>query len=265
MGKIGASRAISRTALALAEGVFAHTVDMSLWFTIYLAQMSIPQSASGQLWRAQIAADRFLRQVNYEAIKNALVSAKKHGWIKHTRHTLPEITEKGRQRLKAVLPQYDEKRIWDGRLHLITYDVPEKRKTDREKLRRCLRQLRCGKLQDSVWITPYNPIDVLRRFIQANNLSGNIIISNLGQDASIGDEDIKALVVRIYDLEALNKKYQDWLGSAEDFGSIDHYLIIQYLAILRDDPQVPFSLLPSWWKGGEAYTRVERNLKMLSI
>lgn len=266
MGKLGSKQDLSRKALLAAEGVFAHTVDMALWLSIYFAEMSLPQSASGQLWRAQRAADRFLDHVNYEVIKNAMLTAKKRGWVKTVRRgALPEITKEGRRRLLSVIPLYDNKRVWDERMHLVTYDIPEKDKSQRELLRKQLIRIGCGKLQDSVWMTPYDPIDTLRTFIEERSLGGTIIISNLGRDASIGEENLQGLVVRIYKLEELNKRYEKWIKDVETLKSMDQLALFGYLSILRDDPQLPFDLLPKWWKGDKAYKRVKERIKKLSF
>lgn len=265
MGKQGATRDASRVVLKLAEGLFAHAVDFALWLTVYVGELSLPQSVHGQLWRAQKSADSVLDEINYEILKNALYTAKRRGWVKSVRRGVPpEITEEGKRRLTASIPQYDQKRIWDGRLHLVTYDIPEARKNDRDLLRIYLRRIGCGKLQNSVWITPYNPIDTLRSYIEAKKLGGTIIISDLGQDASIGEEDIRSLLVRVFRLDDLNARYEEWL-SENSKNTIDHYALIGFFAILRDDPQLPFTLLPAWWKGTRAYARVKNQLGKLSI
>lgn len=259
------SRTASRALTSLAEGVFSHTVDIALWLAIYTAEASIPQSTSGQLWRAQVAADRFLRDVNYEVIKNALITAKRQGWIKkNRRHTMPEITQNGRKRLASMMPIYDEKRVWDGRIHLITYDIPEHRASERHLLRTYLKRIGSGRLQDSVWITPYNPIDVIRSFVEERKLVGTVIVSNLGKDGAIGEEDVHSLIVRVYSLEKLSNRYTKWLREYSS-RNVDHWAVIQFLSILRDDPQLPFSLLPQWWKGREAYERVKRSLQKVII
>ena len=266
MGKFGSNQELSRLALQAAEGVFAHTVDMALWFSIYFAEMSLPQSASGQLWRAEREADRFLNQINYDVIKNAILTAKKKGWMKTVRRSAPpEITQEGKRRLASVIPQYDSKRAWDGRMHLVTYDIPEKDKHQRELLRKQLVRIGCGKLQDSVWMTPYNPIDMLRTFIAERNLGGTIIISDLGRDASIGEEDLHGLVVRIYKLGELNTRYEAWIKDIETLKIIDQLALFGYLSILRNDPQLPFDLLPKWWKGDEAYRKVGNLLQKMSF
>ncbi len=264
MGKKGVTKLISRAVLTLAEGLFSHAVDLALWTVIYLGEVGLPQSTSGQVWRAQVAADELLHQVNYDVIKEALKTARRNGWIKNRRrNALPEITEKGKRRLASVIPQYDEKRLWDGRMHLVTYDIPESRKIDRELLREYLRRIGCAMLQESVWITPYNPIDLVRSFVEKKELSGTVIVSDLGKDGAVGEEDHRALLIRIYKLEAINERYEEWLSDVGDARAVDHHLLIRYLSILTDDPQLPFALLPPWWKGDKAYAFV--SLQLLSV
>lgn len=265
MGKKGITRAVSRAALALAEGLFSHAVDLALWTVIYLGEVGLPQPTSGQVWRAQIAADHYLYQVNYDVIKNALKMARRNGWIKaRQRNAPPEITEEGKRRLAGVIPQYDEKRTWDGRMHLVTYDIPEKRKVDRELLREYLKRIGCAMLQESVWITPYNPIDLVRSFVDEKELSGTVIVSDMGKDGAVGEEDLRSLLVRIYNLERLNERYEEWFSSIGELDYIDHFALIRYLAILADDPQLPFPLLPPWWKGDKSNALVTSQLLSVS-
>ncbi len=264
MDKKGVTKVASRAVLVLAEGLFSHAVDLALWTTVYLGEVGLPQSTSGQVWRAQIAADRFLHQMNYDVMKEALKRAYRNGWIKaRKRNAKPEITEEGKRRLAQVVPHYDEYREWDGKMHLVTYDIPESRKTDRELLREYLRRIGCAMLQESVWITPYNPIDLVRSFVEEKELSGSVIVSDLGKDGAVGEEDLRALLVRIYKLENLNERYKEWLSFLENSNVIDHHALIRFLAILKDDPQLPFHLLPPWWKGDKAYALV--SLQLLSV
>jgi len=242
--------------------LFANAVDIGLWITVYAAEISLPQSVSGQTWRARRAADRFLDAVNYHTIKHAFQTAKKRGWIRMTRrNALPEITIEGKRRLLSTIPIYDERRIWDGRIHLITYDIPESKRNDRWRLREYLIKIGCGKLQDSVWLTPYNPIDTIRSFIEERNLTGSIIISDIGKDGSIGEESMHTMIARVYKLDTINEQYTKWLKTVSGISEVDQLALIQYLAILKVDPQIPFSLLPSWWKGDESYRKVKSLLQ----
>lgn len=255
------SRKLSRAALALAEGVFSRGVDMMLWYVAFMGELSIPFGAYGKTWRAVAGADRFLREVNYDVIKNAIANAKRYGYLSRTtdRASWPEITKAGKKRLASIVPQYDEVRAWDGRLHLVTYDIPETNADDRYVLREYIRRIGCGRLQDSVWITPYNPIDLIRSFVRKRNLEGTIIVSDVGKDGAVGDEDVRALVSRVYGLESLNDRYSMWLEETDE--DVDHWAIIKFFSILKDDPQLPFAILPPTWKGAVAYAQVKPFLK----
>ncbi|MBI5614337.1 CRISPR-associated endonuclease Cas2 [Candidatus Gottesmanbacteria bacterium] len=242
-----------------AERVFGVALDYALWVTYYFANLGMPQQRSGASWRARVEADQFLQSVNYQSLKVALRRARRMGYVKKMthHHALPEITAAGKKRLLALIPRYDEKRVWDQKLHLVTYDISEKHKKDRRLLFTFLKNLGCGRLQDSVWMTPYNPVDTVREFVGEHGLSGMIIVSDIGRDGSIGDEDIQSLVVRIYRLDKINEEYERWLGSIRKKKALDPADLVAYLDILSIDPQIPFSLLPSWWKGDEAYKKVQ--------
>ncbi|MBI5620243.1 hypothetical protein HY949_00515 [Candidatus Gottesmanbacteria bacterium] len=256
------TRGVSRAALGLTEGLFSHAVDLSLWLMVYFGELSIPFGTYGKSWRAAAAADRFLGEVNYEVIKQAISNARRYGYLTKTtgRTSWPKITAAGRRRLASIIPRYDEERVWDGKIHLVTYDIPEERADDRYLLREYIKRIGCGRLQDSVWITVYNPIDLIRMFARKHDLEGTIIVSDVGKDGSVGDEDVRALVSRVYQLELLNDRYDAWLHEIEDNG-VDHWAMIRYLSILKDDPQLPFLLLPPTWKGDRAYQRIKSNLQ----
>lgn len=256
---------LSRKIIDAGEGLFAFAFDTVLFLSVYpVALLGAKKGDPASVHRATQEAQSFLGDSNYRAIKNAIITATKKGYVRSAqRNAFPEITEAGKHRLSEIIPSYDTKRIWDGQLHLITYDVPETKRYDRDTLRKYIRRIGCAKLQDSVWLTPYDPIDTLREYIDVEKLHGAVIISKLGRDASIGEEDLSSLIVRIYALKTLNKRYEFWL-SAYKHGSIDQGGLVSYLAILKDDPQLPFSLLPPWWKGEEAYRRAQPLLEKLS-
>lgn len=266
MGK-SSRQTFKKEFLALTEDLFGRSVDATISVLAYLAALSVPKSPSTGLLRSRIAADKFLQEVNYGVIKNALITASKSGFIKRYRHALPAITKAGRERLASVIPSHDDARIWDGRLHIVTYDIPEKQKNVRDLFRAQLRRIGCAKLQESVWLTPYNPIDVLRTFTADYHIGGTVIVSDLGVDASIGEEGIKALIVRLYHLEEINARYKEWFDTYgdHDLTAIGYEGFVGYLAILKHDPQLPYALLPKWWKGEKAYAVIKPFLKKLLL
>lgn len=246
-------RELRERILKISEGILETVVDTILLEMAYIGIAGT--TFSRNTWEPAAKADRFLEEINYQTIKKAIERAREKGWLTKPkkRQAWPEITAAGKKRLNAILPQYDEKRIWDHRLYLVTYDIPETRKRDRELLREYLKRIGAGMIQESVWLNPYDPHDTLRGFIEERRLKGAIIISDIGKDGSIGEEDIKDLVIRVYHLNEINKKYQQFLEEFEDSGAKLWEVAFAYWAILKNDPQLPFELLPSDWLGERAY------------
>lgn len=257
--KIKRTRSIRKRILKLSEGVLSNTVDATLLLLFLSAEFGFGgKPGPGGVYRARDKAYEDWDVVNYDSIKRALYRLKKKGLVKTLgwgNKTTRQITKQGKKRLEAIIPFYDEKRTWDGKLYLVTYDVPERQRDDRDLLRRYLRKIGCGRFQASVWLTPYNPTGVLRDFIGDKNLSGAVVVSCIGKDGDVGQEDVKDLVARIFQLDELNDRYADYL---EEFGGGGEFsesqAIFGFLAILGDDPQLPFELLPDSWVGDEAYS-----------
>lgn len=239
--------------LKLSEGILSTVVDIVLWEIVYLGEAAT--TFSRNTWEPKVKADRFLESINYETIKKAFERAREKGWVKRAKRkrVWPEITKAGMKRLVSLIPQYDKNRVWDKRLYLVTYDIPEKRKKDRELLRKYLKRIGAGMIQESVWLTPYNPHDILRGFVEERNLGGTIIVSDIGKDGSIGEGDIKDLVVRVYKLDEINKEYRKFLERFENSTAALFEVSFAYWKILKKDPQLPSELLPANWLGEKAY------------
>ena len=54
-----------------------------------------------------------------------------------------------------------KKRQWDKRWRVIIFDIPEKRRRTRDRLRITMRELGFAHLQDSVWVYPYDCEDLV--------------------------------------------------------------------------------------------------------
>lgn len=203
-------------------------------------------------------AEKDLEEVNFRTFQDAFQKLKRKGLITTFKTSVlePSITAQGKARLKAKIPVYRKRRTWDGRIYMITYDVPEQQKGDREILRAGILELGGAQLQASVYITPYNPKGILRNFIEERDLSGAVIVSDLGKDGSIGEESLEDLVVRVYRLEELNSDYEDFISEFKSYkrGEVSPMKAsFAFYSVLSKDPQLPFQLLPAWWRGEEAY------------
>lgn len=75
------------------------------------------------------------------------------------------LTKKGEAALARFnLSEYREqkkKQRWDKRWRLLIFDIPEKRRGLREKIRRTLTTIGFMRLQDSVWVYPYDCEDLI--------------------------------------------------------------------------------------------------------
>jgi hypothetical protein len=70
---------------------------------------------------------------------------------------------------------------WDGKWRILIFDIREKHKIKREALRGKIKQLGMYKLQDSVWVYPYDfqkEIDILRTFFRINSNEMKIITAS---------------------------------------------------------------------------------------
>lgn len=244
--------------LELSEGLLSNTVDATLLLLFLSAEFGFGgKPGPGGVYRARDKAYEDWDVVNYDSIKRALYQLKKKGLIKTVGwgdKVTRQITKQGRKRLEAIVPSYDEKRTWDGKLYLVTYDIPERQRDDRDLLRRYLRKIGCGMFQASVWLTPYNPTSVLRDFIGDKNLLGAVVVSCVGKDGDVGQEDVEDLVARVFQLDELNDRYAEYLSEFGGGGEASKsQAIFSFLGILDGDPQLPFELLPSNWVGDEAY------------
>jgi hypothetical protein len=67
------------------------------------------------------------------------------------------LTEKGRIRLRKhqIVKNTAQKKEWDGKWRVLTFDVWEKRRVSRNQLRMELKNFGFTQLQRSVWIYPY--------------------------------------------------------------------------------------------------------------
>ncbi len=244
------------TALKVSEGLLQTATDTTL-FLLFLTLCGFGKSrtsvGANQMFDEATA---WLHDFNYKTIKNALLQLKHQQYISYSRKSIKEaieITEEGKQRLLDLIPQYRRKRSWNGRIYVITYDIPTTHNHHRNFFRSFLRRLGCAMLQESVWITLYDPRKAIKEFCNDYDLSGVVIVSDMGKDAVIGDTNIRSLIWSLYKLDTINRRYATYIGRHKDVKKPHPIVATSYLAILRDDPQLPHALLPKDWLGEKAY------------
>lgn len=247
------------------EGLVSTVADLVL-FQFFFFGASLGKSASPpDIWRAYNEASDAMEGIDYKTFYSAFCRLRRKGLIetlKDEAYFKPRITKQGRQRLQEIIPQYREKRPWDKKVYLVTYDVVEGRRELRDDLRALLKKIGCARLQDSVWLTPYNPRGILEGFVEDYSLHGSIVVSDTGTDGAVGDRSLKELIREIYDLDELSRRYESFLykfSKGKKEVSADT-VASHYLSILKEDPQLPFELLPTDWRGDEAFELYEEVL-----
>lgn len=106
-----------------------------------------------------------------------------------------EITEKGRFFLISLGGQKSIKQlpdVWDGKWHILIFDIPEKKRVVRRKIRSTLVAVGFVRLQDSVWVYPYDCKD---------------LISLLKLDFKIGKEMLYLVVDSLEEDSVLRKEF----------------------------------------------------------
>lgn len=102
---------------------------------------------------------------NYQA-KSALGRLAAKGlvtFVEEDGKRFARITEKGERLLELETERVSmtKKRKWDRRWRVVIFDIPERRKSVRASLRRFMGEYGFVRLQDSVWIYPYDCEDLI--------------------------------------------------------------------------------------------------------
>jgi DNA-binding transcriptional regulator PaaX len=253
--------ALAKEILRITEGLIANLTDLSLFLIYFGIGFGTTLGGKKEATNKGLGfASETLAKINYRSLKRAVWDLKRKGLIKNLKMeliTADKITKEGQQRLNNFLPVYNHKRTWDGRLYLISYDIPSKPAGKRDAFREFLKKLKCAPLQHSVWLTCYNPKKLIKTFIEEQKIPGQILISDLGPDGSIGEKDIKSLLEEVYNLADLNYDYQEFIKRFQKMNHQDKNNQLSanfsFLSILQNDPQLPWPLLPDDWLGEKAY------------
>ncbi|MEK7544083.1 MAG: PaaX family transcriptional regulator C-terminal domain-containing protein [Patescibacteria group bacterium] len=252
------SKELGKILLHASEGLISTTTDLVLFLTILPFALPGAYTQGEVSRRVEDVMNLVSRDLNYRTIKNTVRKLIAAGLItKRTKRSSLDIaiTKLGKERIASLIPTYHEDRPWDGHMYLVSYDVPAKPKRKRDMLREYLRRIGSVLLQESLWLTPYNPRDLVDDFIRQKEIGGSILISKLGTDGAIGDESLLDLIGRVYRLDALNERYAAFLETWENHKSrrFSFQATTAYLSILNDDPQLPFPLLPKDFLGMKAF------------
>ncbi|MSR85709.1 CRISPR-associated endonuclease Cas2 [Candidatus Uhrbacteria bacterium] len=115
----------------------------------------------------QLVPKHYRRRYSEPRIKQAILRLDKRGWIiaRQTQEGWKiRVTAKGHA--EALAYELGQKKIqkprcWDQKWRLLIFDIPESRRVVRDKIRRLLQSFNFYRLQDSVWVYPYECQEIL--------------------------------------------------------------------------------------------------------
>ncbi|MBI2476073.1 MAG: CRISPR-associated endonuclease Cas2 [Candidatus Taylorbacteria bacterium] len=108
-----------------------------------------------------------IKRDKYRSARNTFYSARgrllRQGLIEYNNGFF-NVTDEGRRALQSIEfsnAKPSKPPRWDKKWRLLIFDVKEERKTQREKIRRTLIAIGFLRLQDSVWVYPYDCEDLV--------------------------------------------------------------------------------------------------------
>jgi phenylacetic acid degradation operon negative regulatory protein len=142
---------------------------------------------------------------------------------------------------------------WDHKWRMVYFDIPEKKAAIRKQFRSHLLHLGFGQAQKSVYLSPYDFIEEMKYFIKANNLTEWVFLYE-GEKVWLGENNDKEMVRKIWQLDNIEKLYNNWLKEYQlKVSSLTKEnrkkLLSRYLELLHLDPLLPQDLLPHNWIG----------------
>lgn len=167
------------------------------------------------------------------------------------------LTEKGFDQLCLEFPFVRFlKYQWDGKWRILSYEIPERKRDLRDKLRRELAGWGLGPWHRSFWLTPHPIIEPLRALISQKEEEQ--YVQAFESEHVFGDRAV--LIEKVWGMSQLDKKYRELFKKWHDIlaregDKVEKFrkIIDNYVDILRDDPGLPKEVVGEKWIGFESY------------
>ena len=111
------------------------------------------------------------RQYRKQTIRKAFYRARKQNYITYENNA-PRLTSRGRRAIKPYRPKY----LGAKAFIIVSFDIPEKQRNKRNTLRSLLKELDFRQVQQSVWKSQYDHIELLQHEIKRLELKNFVNI-----------------------------------------------------------------------------------------
>ncbi|CAN5202949.1 hypothetical protein BH09PAT2_BH09PAT2_02150 [soil metagenome] len=144
---------------------------------------------------------------------------------------------------------------WDQIFRILSYEIPEKKRELRDKLRREVSSWGLGPWHRSFWLTPHPIIPSLKELVSKK--AEEQYIQAFESQHSFGDKDI--LIEKVWGKSKLEntyrklfKKWHEILSKDQEKDKKMALVVAQYVDVLKIDPGLPKDLVGDKWIGYEA-------------
>lgn len=199
----------------------------------------------------------FEPSVNRQAIQKTLSSLASKGLLKkHSEKGYYQLTPVGWSKVGKIMPLEKVKEEgWDGLWRVVVYDISEERRSERNFLRRHLKELGFRLWQKSTWITPLGVSKELYDLLKEKKMSGRISVFESRNLFGLSDRELTSKVWNLDKIESNYHKFvDDWKKEKGTVGrnplkikDLARRMQLRYLNIAQKDPHLPLELLPEKW------------------
>ncbi len=159
-----------------------------------IAKLGLPFYESSRLY--QVSATELRKSIENDQylISKKICYLKKNGLVEsfvEKKETFFKISEKGLDKIQMI--NFDEIRVlkpvkWDGKWRVVIFDIPEEHKKSRELLRNKLKEMGFEKLQNSVYVHPFECTKEISQISKIISEENNVLI--MLADIIQGEENI---------------------------------------------------------------------------
>ncbi|HKL21157.1 MAG TPA: PaaX family transcriptional regulator C-terminal domain-containing protein [Tichowtungia sp.] len=155
---------------------------------------------------------------NNQAFLASLKRLRKQGLVTVTKQngSMPEI-KLSPSAITGLPPYYTPEKFWSKRWnkwwYILIFDVPEKDRSYRDTLRRFLKQLRCGCLQRSVWVTP---ADIRPDYDDLNRAAAIESVAFLFESKTVLGFGDQSVVREAWDFDQIGRIQDLYIQTAEE-------------------------------------------------
>jgi len=206
-----------------------------------------------------------IRQTLFRLTGRSVLKARRAGRAKYYRCSSSSRTE-----IHAGLEKIfrDPQRHWDGNWTLVHYTFADADRTDRDRVRDMLKAMGFAPLGIGLFVHPRDQTEPLEQSISEMGVESHVQIF---RSTRRGTEDNPAFIRSLWNLDDLGERYRAFstrfeslsrhreLMTGENAFALRFHVVIEFLRVAWDDPDLPPDLLPDHWHGDQA-RQLARNL-----